>query len=139
MAFSGRPLHSILQNDWSKNAEFIILTVFEALKLAHSKNMYHMDVRPGNIIVGVKEGKVSDWRSSVDGGKANPIELTNYEHEPCVFSSSWTAHKMLPLELTKYKLRTSITRQNFYPIRSSGGISVRHSSLQPLIKSTATL
>jgi hypothetical protein len=45
--------------------------------------------------------------------EANPIELTNYEHEPCVFSSSWTAHKMLPIELTKYKLRTSITRQTF--------------------------
>jgi hypothetical protein len=36
--------------------------------------------------------------------------------------------KMLPIELTKkyseYKLQTSITRQIFYPIRSSGGTRV---------------
>ena len=90
MAFSVWPLHSILRKDWSKNAEYIILTVFEALKFAHSKNVYHMDVRPGNIIVvGVQEGKVnvmlSEWGSSVDGGKGMTLTkfcgCTPYAHD----------------------------------------------------------
>jgi hypothetical protein len=39
-------------------------------------------------------------------GEANPIELTNNNYQPCVFSSLWTADKILPIELTKYKLQS---------------------------------
>jgi hypothetical protein len=44
--------------------------MFEALKFAYGNKIYHLDVRPGNIIVKVSSSRckamLSDWGCSVD-------------------------------------------------------------------------
>ncbi|CAB9501768.1 serine threonine-protein kinase [Seminavis robusta] len=61
---------------WQTHSVHIITNVYEALKYAHSKSIYHLDVRPGNIIVKVEEENeepsvmLSDWGCSVQGKRA---------------------------------------------------------------------
>ena len=70
----GLPLHRLPQQMWQKYSGRIVSNVYEALTYAHSKSIYHMDVRPGNIIVKVEKENasvmLSDWGCSVQGGQA---------------------------------------------------------------------
>jgi hypothetical protein len=68
----GLPLHRVPGIVWTHYSKFIIQTMFEALDFAHRQSIYHMDIQPGNIIVGVDDGRpchamLSDWGCSVDG------------------------------------------------------------------------
>jgi hypothetical protein len=70
----GETLDRLPSDFWSTHSNEIITTVYQALEFAHKKNIYHLDVRPGNIIVDVKsipfQVMLSDWGCSVEG-KAN--------------------------------------------------------------------
>lgn len=72
----GLPLHRLPQQIWQKHCVRIITNVYDALKYAHSQSIYHLDVRPGNIIVKVKGENeepsvmLSDWGCSVQGKRA---------------------------------------------------------------------
>ena len=66
----GKPLHNIMRYEWTKNRGKIIDAVYEALQYAHNKSIYHLDVRPGNIIADVTNENMcrvmlSDWGCSV--------------------------------------------------------------------------
>ena len=79
----GKPLHNIMRDEWTTNRGTIIDAVYKALQYAHNKSIYHLDVRPGNIIVDVtaSDGDVtndnmcrvmlSDWGCSVQLTKKN--------------------------------------------------------------------
>jgi serine/threonine protein kinase len=71
----GVPLENLLRADCSEHATEIVATVFEALTFAHTIPIYHIDVKPGNIIVSIIEGKccamLSDWGCSFDGTTGN--------------------------------------------------------------------
>jgi hypothetical protein len=83
----GVTLDSLSADDWSKNSKEIITTVYQALQFAHKKTIYHLDVRPGNIIVDVRvpfRVMLSDWGCSVDGKVHNKLNkfrgCTPYAH-----------------------------------------------------------
>ena len=70
----GKPLHKITRKEWKKFRIAIIGEVYKALQYAHGKSIFHLDVRPGNIIVdtGSSDGNedvcsvmLSDWGCSV--------------------------------------------------------------------------
>jgi len=70
----GKPLHKITRKEWKKCRIAIIVEVYKALQYAHGKSIFHLDVRPGNIIVdiGSSDGNedvcfvmLSDWGCSV--------------------------------------------------------------------------
>jgi hypothetical protein len=67
----GVPLDRLPLQFWSLFSKAIITTVYEALQFAHRKTIFHLDVRPGNIIVDVSSVPchvmLSDWGCSVDG------------------------------------------------------------------------
>jgi hypothetical protein len=62
----GLPLHRLLRCDWDTHSKSIVETIVSALNFAHGKNILHLDVRPGNIIVNIASGgqcsaMLSDW------------------------------------------------------------------------------
>ena len=66
----GVALNKLPRGIWEKSATSIITTISEALRFAHEKGIYHLDVRPGNIIVktsrdGHAESMLSDWGCSI--------------------------------------------------------------------------
>ena len=70
----GKPLHQLGRKNWSKHKVAIITVVYEALKSAHEKEIYHLDVRPGNVIVkisdeGCCEVLLSDWGCAVQAAQ----------------------------------------------------------------------
>jgi len=91
----GKPLHDIKQTDWKKFHIAIIENVYNALQYAHKKSIFHLDVRPGNIIVdiGSSDGNedvcsvmLSDWGCSVHlQGKTKTMKhfrgSTPYAHD----------------------------------------------------------
>jgi serine/threonine protein kinase len=63
----GLPLHRLLLCDWATHFKSIVDNVFAALDFAHGKKIFHLDVRPGNIIVGVAGyAMLSDWGCAVE-------------------------------------------------------------------------
>jgi Protein kinase domain len=66
----GIPLHRVLRTHWDSHAKFIVTDMITALEFAHEKKIYHLDVRPGNIIVGFAESgechaMLSDWGCAI--------------------------------------------------------------------------
>jgi serine/threonine protein kinase len=76
----GVPLDRLPWGLWSTYSKAIITAVYEALQFAHGKNIYHLDVSPGNIIFDVSAVQprtmVSDCGCSVDG--TNEPTLKNF-------------------------------------------------------------
>jgi hypothetical protein len=85
----GKPLHRVPRNKWADHSKYIITTVFKALQFAHKKNIYHLDVRPGNIIVEFPDSgckaMLSDWGCSVDSAAESSLKkfrgCTPYAHD----------------------------------------------------------
>jgi hypothetical protein len=85
----GIPLHRVPRNKWADHSKDIITTVFKALQFAHNRNIYHLDVRPGNIIVDFPESgckaMLSDWGCSVDSAVESSLKkfrgCTPYAHD----------------------------------------------------------
>jgi len=67
----GLPLHRLPRLLWTTHSKVIIDMVFKALNFAHGCSIFHMDVRPGNIIVSFEKmachAMLTDWGCSVDG------------------------------------------------------------------------
>ena len=71
----GSPLHKLKRHEWNNCRHHIIQKVYTALQYAHSSQIFHLDVRPGNIIVecpmkNCKDAQrcsvmLSDWGCSV--------------------------------------------------------------------------
>jgi hypothetical protein len=67
----GLPLHRLPRSHWDTHAKSIVKDMFAALKFAHSKSIFHLDVQPGNIIVGFAESgecnaMLSDWGCAIE-------------------------------------------------------------------------
>jgi serine/threonine protein kinase len=103
----GTPLNKLPRNDWQASAEHIVSQVVAALAFAHNKEVYHLDVRPGNIIVKLDESHqyevlLSDWGCSIHKGKKK-IKLqkfrgcTPYAHDSLL--GEWSGGVTLRAEL----------------------------------------
>ena len=126
----GKPLHSIYISDWKAHRKRIIMEVFEALKYAHDKSSCHLDVRPGNVIVKIVDGKngesacsvmLSDWGCSVRKRQSQDSldrfqGSTAYAHDN--FLGDVTKFPLFPgvdfasLEWTLLPLHTQLTTLN---------------------------
>jgi hypothetical protein len=94
----GVPLHRVPRDAWTEHSKSIITSVFEALEFAHNQSIYHMDVKPGNIIVSFDEGcrtMLSDWGSSVDSANQRTLKgfvgCPPYAHDRPLGSTFHTA------------------------------------------------
>jgi hypothetical protein len=103
----GIPLNKLPRNDWQASAKHIVSQVVAALAFAHKKEVYHLDVRPGNIIVKLDESHqyevlLSDWGCSIHKGKKK-IKLqkfrgcTPYAHDSLL--GEWSGGVTLRAEL----------------------------------------
>jgi phage shock protein A len=85
----GVPLDRVQLLSWQKHSKAIIEQVYDALQFAHGKKIYHLDVRPGNIIVDASSDSchamLSDWGCSVDGNAQTRLKnfcgCTPYAHD----------------------------------------------------------
>jgi hypothetical protein len=68
----GLPLHRLPRNHWTDYSTVIVESMFKALDFAHKKSIFHLDVRPGNIIVGVAGSEcramLADWGCAIERG-----------------------------------------------------------------------
>jgi hypothetical protein len=87
----GAPLNKLSRNDWQASAKDIVSQVVAALEFAHNKEVYHLDVQPGNIIVKLGGTPpcvvlLSDWGCSIHkNGKKIMLQqfrgCTPYAHD----------------------------------------------------------
>jgi serine/threonine protein kinase len=102
----GTLLNKLPHNVWQASAKDIVSQVVAALKFAHGREVYHLDVRPGNIIVGkpVDESPqcvvlLSDWGCSIrKEGKQRVLKkfrgCTPYAHDSLL--GEWGGAKLKP-------------------------------------------
>jgi hypothetical protein len=97
----GTPLNKLPRNNWQTLAEQIVSQVVAALVFAHKKKVYHLDVRPGNIIVKPAESHkcavlLSDWGCSIHQKNNEKLKkfrgCTPYAHD-CLLGE-WSPKKL---------------------------------------------